>query len=134
MEHYSAFKINEIIKKSIPSTNCRIHYATRVYQALRIEVNNELKNIKQILYKIVPFLRVGGIISVLSFHSLEDKIVKMAFKEMSKQCRCELNKPICTCGGPLLKILTKKPQLPSEEEIKINPPSRSVKMRTAVRI
>ena len=63
----TTFDLNEIIKKAIPITNGRIHYATRVYQALRIEVNNELKNIKQILYKIVPFLKVGGIISVFSF-------------------------------------------------------------------
>ncbi|UKI40441.1 MAG: 16S rRNA (cytosine(1402)-N(4))-methyltransferase [Candidatus Melainabacteria bacterium] len=104
----TTFDLNEIIKKAIPITNGRIHYATRVYQALRIEVNNELKNIKQILYKIVPFLKVGGIISVLSFHSLEDKIVKTAFKEMSKQCRCELNKPICTCGGAIIKSNNKK--------------------------
>ncbi len=130
----TTFMLNEIIKKTIPTTNSRIHYATRVYQALRIEVNNELKNIKQILYKIVPFLKVGGIISVLSFHSLEDKIVKEVFKEMSKQCRCEINEPKCICGGPLLKLVNKKPLLPSKEEIKINPPSRSVKMRTAVRI
>lgn len=130
----TTFMLCEVIKKAIPSTNSRIHYATRVFQALRIEVNNELKNIKKILYKIVPFLKVGGIISVLSFHSLEDKIVKTAFKEMSKQCRCSINEPVCTCGGPLLKLTTKKPQLPDDNEIAINPPSRSVKMRTAVRI
>ncbi len=124
-------ELANIIKYSIPFSKSKIHPATRVFQAIRIEVNNELKNIKITLNNLFDLLDTNAIISVISFHSLEDRIVKETFKTYSKSCRCELSEPICKCGGPLLSLLNKKPIEASEEEIIENLPSRSAKLRVA---
>ncbi|MBR1908249.1 16S rRNA (cytosine(1402)-N(4))-methyltransferase RsmH [bacterium] len=124
-------ELANIIKSSVPYSKGHIHPATRVFQAIRIEVNGELKNIKTTLNNLFDLLGENAIISVISFHSLEDRIVKETFKYYSKSCRCELSEPVCRCGGPLLKLLLKKPVVASEEEIKENPPSRSAKLRAA---
>lgn len=106
---------------------------TRVFQALRIEVNNELKNLEISLDNAIKMLSKDGKIFVISFHSLEDRIVKQKFKLESKDCICR--DLICSCGHKKsLKILTKKPIEPSSEELKINPRSRSAKARLAVKI
>ena len=131
----TTFDLNEIIKKAIPITNGRIHYATRVYQALRIEVNNELKNIKQILYKIVPFLKVGGIISVLSFHSLEDRIVKNVFKELTNVNPVVKGLPNVPLEYlPDYELVNHKAIIPTNKEIEENNRSRSSKLRVIKRI
>lgn len=114
-----------------PHIKSTIHPATRVFQAIRIEVNQELTNVKNTLNDVLDLLEFGAIISVISFHSLEDRLVKQIFKYNSAKCHCDKAQMICTCPPPKLEILTKKPIIASEEEIKINPPSRSAKLRIA---
>ena len=120
-------ELADIIVKATPHIKSNIHPATRVFQAVRIEVNNELKNVKQVLHDILTLLDVNGIISVISFHSLEDRIVKQFFKYESQKCRC--NNMICTCEPPKIELVNKKPIVAGEIELKENPPSRSAKLR-----
>ncbi len=127
-------ELAELIKAATPKIKSAIHPATRVFQAIRIEVNQELKNIKNVLEDIVTILDVGAIISVVSFHSLEDRIVKQFIRGYSAACRCDVNQMICNCEGALLEAITKKPLMASSEEVRINPPSRSAKLRIARRI
>ncbi len=117
----------EIIKKSLPYKNSRTNPATRIFQAIRIEVNGELKNVENTLKKVVPFLEKGARIVVITFHSLEDRIVKRIFKEYST----ELSLPEGGVRKGVLELVNKKPILPADEEIKENPPSRSAKLRIA---
>jgi len=113
----------------------RIHPATQVFQALRIAVNSELDNISKALPQALDMLESGGRIAVISFHSLEDRIVKRYFKQMSSGCICPPESPICTCGNkPQLKIISKKAIEPSAQEISANPRSRSAKLRVAEKI
>jgi 16S rRNA (cytosine1402-N4)-methyltransferase len=113
----------------------RIHPATRTFQALRIAVNDELASLKQAVDGGMKRLKPGGRFSVISFHSLEDRIVKDAFRAGEKGCICPPDLPVCACGlKPTVKILTRKPITPSEAEIRDNPRSRSAKLRTAERI
>jgi len=111
----TTFQLKEIIKKSVPGKRTRIHPSTRTFQALRIAVNDELNNLKKALPQAVEVLEKGGRIVIISFHSLEDRIVKNFFKDSN------------------LKVLTKKPVISSQEEIKINPRSRSAKLRAATK-
>lgn len=127
-------ELANLIVNATPKINSKIHPATRVFQAIRIEVNQELNNVKNVLENIVPLLSVGAIISVISFHSLEDRLVKVFFKKMASKCNCPPNKAICDCPPPSLEIITKKPICASEKEIRENPPSRSAKLRIAKRI
>lgn len=122
-------ELADIIISAVPKIKTSIHPATRVFQAIRIEVNNELKNVNFVLHDILDLLDVGGIISVLSFHSLEDRIVKNFFKNESRRCRC--NELICKCPPPRIELVNKKPITASERELKENPPSRSAKLRIA---
>lgn len=131
---YTTLQLAEIIKNSTPKIKSSIHPATRVFQAIRIEVNHELLNFENTLKDVLTLLSCGAIISVLSFHSLEDRIVKHFFKEYSKECRCSMNQPKCVCGGKILLNLTKKPICASDDEIRENPPSRSAKLRGAIKI
>ena len=120
-------ELADLIVKSTPRIKTSIHPATRVFQAIRIEVNNELKNVKKVLSDVLDLLDNGAIISVISFHSLEDKIVKRLFKFEAQKCRC--NEMICKCQPPRIELVNRKPIIASDEEIKINPPSRSAKLR-----
>ena len=127
-------ELGDFIKEIFPFKVGHIHPATRVFQAIRIEVNDELNNLKQSLEKIIPLLKKGARIVIVSFHSLEDKIVKQTFKYYSSDCNCNPTNMICNCPPKQLKIITKKPILASENEIKINPPSRSAKLRIAEKL
>ena len=122
-------ELAELIISATPKIKSAIHPATRVFQAIRIEVNNELKNVNFVLHDILDLLDVGGIISVISFHSLEDRIVKKFLKFESQKCRC--NEMICKCPPPKIELVNKKPIMATDEEIKENPPSRSAKLRIA---
>lgn len=127
----------EIISRAIPESYKRgkIHFATRTFQALRIEVNGELENLKVFLRKAVDVLAGGGRLAVMSFHSLEDRIVKQFFQKESRDCVCPPKFPKCVCRHKAgLKIITKKPIAASEEEVKKNPRSRSAKLRVAEKI
>ena len=113
----------------------RIHPATRTFQALRIAVNDELANLQQALVDGMELLKPGGRFSVISFHSLEDRIVKNVFYAAEKGCICPSDLPVCACGRkPTMKVLTRKPVVPGEAEIRDNPRVRSAKLRTAERI
>ena len=122
-------ELADLIVNATPKIKSVIHPATRVFQAIRIEVNNELKNVNFVLHDILDLLDIGGIISVISFHSLEDRIVKKILKHESQKCRC--NEMICKCAPPRIELVNKKPIIASDEEIKENPPSRSAKLRIA---
>ena len=122
-------ELADLIVSATPKIKSAIHPATRVFQAIRIEVNNELKNVNFVLHDILDLLDIGGIISVISFHSLEDRIVKKILKHESQKCRC--NEMICKCAPPRIELVNKKPIIASDEEIKENPPSRSAKLRIA---
>ncbi len=113
----------------------KIHPATKTFQGIRIAVNDELANLYKAIDDGVDSLNSGARLSVISFHSLEDRIVKNSFRAWGKECICPPDLPICVCDREAkLKVLTKKPVRPSEEEIKINPRARSAKLRTALRI
>ncbi len=127
----------EIIKKAIPAAARREgpHPAKRTFQAIRIEVNNELGILRQTINDITESLNVGGRICIITFHSLEDRIVKNAFRDLSTACKCPPEYPICRCDGrALLKVITRKPILPSENELEMNPRSRSAKLRVAEKV
>ncbi len=127
----------EIISQAVPEKykHRKINFATRTFQALRIEVNSELENLKKFLSEAVEVLENGGRLAVISFHSGEDRIVKNFFRENARGCVCPSNFPVCVCRNVRnLKIITKKPIVPSEEEIKDNPRARSAKLRIAEKL
>ena len=127
----TTLELADIIINCTPKIKTNIHPATRVFQAIRIEVNNELQNVKNTLNDVLDLLEFGAIISVISFHSLEDRIVKHLFKYNSQRCHCDRTQMICNCPPPILELVNKKPILASREEIEENPPSRSAKLRIA---
>ncbi len=127
----------DLIERAVPARykKLRIHFATRTFQALRIAVNKELENLEQTLPKVLENMAVGGRIAIISFHSLEDRIVKHFFKKEARDCICNIKVPVCVCGHKkTLEIITKKPIVPSEQEIISNPRSRSAKLRVARKI
>lgn len=124
-------ELSNLIINCTPRVKSSIHPATRVFQAIRIEVNQELTNVKNTLNDVLDLLDIGAIISVISFHSLEDRLVKNIFRYHSQKCHCEPNQMICKCPPPKLELINKKPIEAREEEIRENPPSRSAKLRIA---
>ena len=131
------WQLVEIISRAVPQKykKQKIHFATKSFQALRIAVNQELKNLETVLPQILDVIEVGGRICIISFHSLEDRIVKRFFQKESKDCICGPKIPLCVCGHKKrLEILTKKPVIASEREISDNPRSRSAKLRIAKKI
>lgn len=127
----------DIIKAAIPASARRSgpHPAKRTFQALRIAVNNELEVISETIEKVVPILKSGGIIAVITFHSLEDRIVKHEFKDLAKECVCPPDFPICACDKEAqVKIITRNPITAQEEEITENPRARSAKLRVAEKL
>lgn len=127
----------EIIKKAIPK-KARIdgpHPAKRTFQAIRIEVNNELGVITEMIDDAASIMNEGGRICIITFHSLEDRIIKNAFRDLATDCICPPHIPICQCDKEaLVKVITRKPILPTDKEIEENPRSRSAKLRVAERI
>ena len=124
-------ELADLIVNCTPRVKSSIHPATRVFQAIRIEVNQELTNVKNTLNDVLDLLGFGAIISVISFHSLEDRLVKQIFKYHSQRCHCDKSQMICHCPPPILELGNRKPIVASDEEIKLNPPSRSAKLRFA---
>ena len=121
-----------IVKRAVPKKTFKIHPATRVFQALRIYVNAELENLESGLDVAISLLKPGGCLCVITFHSLEDRIVKRCFQRCAKPCICPPKTPICICEhAPSVEILTKRPVLPSGNEIQNNPRARSAKLRAA---
>ena len=127
----------DTIKQAIP-TPARFgegHPAKRVFQALRIAVNDELGSLEAALPAAVGMLRPGGRIAVISFHSLEDRIVKRFFRELARGCTCPPEFPICNCGNePVLRELTRRPVRPASREVEANPRAASAKLRVAVKV
>ena len=128
----------EIVVRAIPRKHHprRIHPATKTFLALRIAVNEELKKLEETLNETPSLLTKGGRIGVITFHSLEDRIVKETFKKMGSACICPPDLPQCICGGrhQVLKVITKHPLTPRAEEVRKNPRSRSAKLRVAERV
>ena len=129
----SSKALADLIYRSMPPAAARkqkIHPATRVFQALRITVNRELDRLQRTLPMAVACLNPGGRLCVLSFHSLEDRIVKQTFREMARTCTCPPRAPVCTCKGEAqVTLLTRKVVRPTAEEIKVNPMARSTRLR-----
>lgn len=122
----------EIVKQAVPQSRSKIHPATRVFQALRIHINAELENLAMGLDAAIPLLKQGGCLCVITFHSLEDRIVKHHFQRCARACICPPKTPICICDHTAsLEILTKRPILPEAVEIQHNPRARSAKLRVA---
>ena len=130
-------ELTEIIKNAIPQ-KARIdgpHPAKRTFQAIRIEVNGELDAIEPAITAATERLKVGGRLAVISFHSLEDRIVKKTIAGLVKGCTCPPDFPVCMCGKqPSLKLISRKPILPSDRELEENPRSRSAKLRVAEKL
>lgn len=127
----------DAIKAAIPAAARRHghHPARKTFQAIRIEVNHELDVLERGLEAAVRWLNPGGRICVISYHSLEDRIVKRLFQKRSQGCTCPPDLPVCVCGNvPVLKIITRKPLVASGEEVKRNPRARSAKTRVAMRL
>ena len=113
-----------------PHINSRIHPATRVFQAIRIEVNGELDKLDKTLDDALDCLNPGGRISIITFHSLEDRMVKERFNKWCNPCTCPKEFPVCVCGKKPLGKLPFKAVAPGEEELKENPRARSSRLRT----
>ncbi|PIE61871.1 MAG: 16S rRNA (cytosine(1402)-N(4))-methyltransferase [Desulfobacterales bacterium] len=124
--------------KAIPASATakqKIHPATRTFQALRIEVNRELERLEAFVNKVPDMLNTGGRISIISFHSLEDRIVKQRLRAFENGCSCPKGLPQCLCGFvPSMKLVTRKPIIASDEEITANPMARSAKLRVAEKL
>jgi 16S rRNA (cytosine1402-N4)-methyltransferase len=133
----STLELAEIVKEAIPAPARRTgpHPARRTFQALRIEVNQELQNIYAGLTQAIAWLRQGGRIVAISYHSLEDRLVKRVFQDWERACVCPPRLPECRCGGTrIAKVITRKPIVPTAEEVSRNPRARSARMRVAERV
>ena len=133
----TTLELSGLIAKIIPfsARSRKTHPATRTFQALRIAVNDELTNLQNVLPDAIDLLAQKGRIVVISFHSLEDRMVKNTFRHYSKSCVCPPELPQCLCGtSRKLKVLTKKPIIPKAKELMINPRSRSARLRGAERL
>lgn len=133
----SSLQLAEIVKKAVPARHRRgrIHPATRTFQAIRIAVNQELEALEEFLDVAADLLNPGGRLCILSFHSLEDRIVKDRFRTLARGCTCPPDFPKCVCGkSPQLSILTKRPVRPGQTEVRANRMARSAKLRAAERL
>lgn len=132
----TTFQLVDIIKNAIPASARRKgpHPAKRTFQAIRIEVNDELKGLDNAISDMIDVLKPEGRIAIITFHSLEDRIVKNTYKKLENPCTCPPQMP-CICGKkPVIKIITKRPITPEKNEIEINPRARSAKLRIAEKL
>jgi len=130
-------QLAEIVAGCIPRAKYakKIHPATQTFQALRIAVNHELEDLESFLKIALDLLVRGGRLVIISFHSLEDRLVKQRFRYWGRECRCPKNVPVCSCEGkPLVRILTKRPIRPTEQEVLFNPRARSARMRVVEKV
>lgn len=128
----TTFELNEVIKAAIPAKMRAVggHPSKRTFQAIRIECNHELEVLKNALGDLIHLLNPQGRLCIITFHSLEDRIVKSFFKEMEHPCTCPPEFPVCICGKlPSGRVITRKPVLPSQEELEVNSRSKSAKLR-----
>ncbi len=133
----ATLELVEIIKSAMPGKALREkqHPAKRTFQAIRIAVNDELASVERMLQRAVPRLNRGGRLAVITFHSLEDRIVKTGLAEFARGCTCPPDFPVCVCGRtPDIKLVSKKPLLPSQQEIEENSRARSAKLRVAEKL
>ena len=133
----TTLELVEVIKSAMPGKALREkqHPAKRTFQAIRIAVNDELASVERMLRRAVPRLNRGGRLAVITFHSLEDRIVKTGLAEFARGCTCPPDFPVCVCGRtPDIRLVNKKPILPSEREIEENPRARSSKLRVAEKL
>lgn len=134
----STLELARIVERAYPAkwrAKSRNHPATRTFQALRVAVNDELDELRTFLRDVTPLLRPGGRIAVISFHSLEDRIVKHFFRDEATGCRCPRHVPYCVCGRKAsLSILTRKPIAPGDAELQANPRASSAKLRVAEKV
>ncbi len=131
----TTLELVEIIKNSIPARYKRDkHPARKTFQALRIAVNGEMDSLNQVLPQTIESLKSGGRLCIITFHSLEDRVVKQFYQQRALECICPPGMPVCTCNHQAeLKVLTRKPVVPQDEEINNNPRARSAKLRVAER-
>ena len=129
-------ELNEIIKAAIPAKMRQNgHPSKQTYQAIRIECNRELEVLKNALDDLIELLNPGGRLCIITFHSLEDRIVKSAFKNKENPCTCPAEFPVCVCGKvPMGRVISKKPILPSAQELEVNSRSKSAKLRVFEKI
>lgn len=133
----TTFELNEIIKAAIPARMRAVggHPSKRTFQAIRIECNHELDVLRDTLQDFIDMLNPQGRLCIITFHSLEDRIVKSFFREMENPCTCPPEFPVCICGKtPYGKVISRKPILPTQEEMEENPRSKSAKLRVFERI
>ncbi len=133
----TTLELVEVIKSAMPGKALREkqHPAKRTFQAIRIAVNDELASVERMLQRAVPRLNRGGRLAVITFHSLEDRIVKTGLADFARGCTCPPDFPVCVCGKvPEVRLVNKKPILPSEQEIEENPRARSAKLRAAEKL
>ena len=133
----TTLELVEVIKSAMPAKALREkqHPAKRSFQAIRIAVNDELASVERMLQQVVPKLNPGGRLAVITFHSLEDRIVKNSLSEFAKGCICPPDFPVCVCGRkPQVRLVNRKPILPSEQELQENPRARSAKLRVAEKL
>lgn len=133
----TTYELVDIIKAAVPAGARKDgpHPAKRTFQAIRIEVNGELRILENAIRDGVDKLKCGGRMAIITFHSLEDRIVKDTFNSLANACTCPKEFPVCVCGKKnSVKVITRKPILPSEEEIEVNPRSRSAKLRVCEKI
>lgn len=133
----TTLELVDVIRSAMPAAALREkqHPAKRSFQAIRIAVNDELGAVEKVMEDAIPALNSGGRLAVITFHSLEDRIVKVGMNEAAKGCTCPPNFPVCVCGKkPLVKIISRKPIVSGEEELRNNPRARSAKLRVCEKI
>lgn len=129
-------ELSDLVERSVKrGKNDKIHPATKTFQALRIAVNGELEILEEFIKDSIDLLKTGGRICLITFHSLEDRIVKQTFQKLSGKCFCPPRMPVCVCGAEKkIEILTRKPIVPDNEELEENPRSRSAKLRACLKL
>lgn len=133
----TTLELVDVIRSAMPAAALREkqHPAKRSFQAIRIAVNDELGSVEKVMEDAIPVLNPGGRLAIITFHSLEDRIVKQGMADAAKGCTCPPNFPVCVCGNkPKVKIISRKPIVSGEEELEINPRARSAKLRVCEKI